>query len=469
MKKRKNKQQNNEYLKRIADYFIKSQDNDSSLKVYQHVKSAITELATICKENDRLPAIRAISVKLGVATLPIQRAVTELINEDILYAKNGVGLFVKNPPLDYMTKLTMSHAIKETSSIGLFFNYFSEDHRNMMIRIMDKYKREHSDYPNVKLFFEKNVNEKIDITFAIQPDDFREYLNLSDFASHEINKGNLKIQGRYCAPLAYVSYYLFYNEELLKKIGLETPQYKNFNKQEQYIRDAKQVAERKGLQSPTSWNRPPFFLGKLVEDVLKFLKGDEGINSANGKRVYKIIEKVMNYYNLFVYKRKGATCELALEHFLTGQTPLFCGYTNCFSLFKELHKPDFKWNAYPIFACDNTFPFQPVYATVNVDTKFPRECVKLLMYLQGELVQKEFYNQGFITIQNRGQYLDPVKGHVKAAENSFPAYFEDPADKYIFEYILDLEMFECQVGEGIDHTFENIFHYSRAYLRNFIN
>ena len=468
MSKIKNNKPQDELLTHLLNNFNQSCQN-SSLKIYQHIKAAIKELSCGCQKDDRLSSIRAISDAFGVAPVPVQRAITELIGEDVLYVKNGVGIFVKNPPQKFSAKFTGHHTLRKINDLVFLFYDASDLNRAMMLRIVEKFRNEHRGGPSIKLIFERNDDEQ-NPDMAVQFDISSKFLDLSDFGKHEINKGNLKVLGRYGGILAYISYYLFYNIDLLAKLGLDKPSYKNFKEQEEYICTAKQSLGQMNMLGPTSWNRPQFFLGKETADVLSFLKGSDELDSPQGQRIFNLLTRIMEYYNLFSYEGSDPALNdvSGIGCFINAQTPLFTGYTGCYPMLLEQKRLGFKWDIYPIFACDDTLPLEPLYATVDAGTRLPMECIKFLSYLQLPDTQKEFFEQGFITVQRNGRCLVSNANHIKVAQESFSGYLEESTDNYIFEHILDSELMECGLHKkDIRESFENIYNYSRGYLRHF--
>jgi len=448
-----------EHLSALRNNFARA-SRELSVTKYKQIKVAVKELAGGCRRDERLPSIRAIGDIVGAGPVPVQRAVTELVAEGVLYVKNGVGLFVKTPPEKVPSKFTGHHTMRKIEELSLLFHAPDDANRTMMLRAVDKF-RERNLSAKVKLLFEPSEEARPDM--AAQFDSASRFLDLTDFAGHEIARGNLTTLGKHGGPLAYLAYYLFYNEALLAETGIAEPSYQNFEGQEAYIRDAKRTLESKGRLGPVSWNRPQYFLGRRTLELLDFLKGTEPADGENGRKALALLSKIIDYYRLFTYDG-NVKCP-ALEAFRNAQTPLFAGYTNCLS---QLECLDFKWRAYPLFACDDTLPLEPLYATVDAETQLPMECVKLLIYLQSPEAQAEFYQRDYITIRREGKYIDGNPAHAKAARESFSGYREESVDNYLFDHILDAELVECETRrKDIGEAFENIFHYSRGYMRNF--
>jgi len=256
---------------------------------------------------------------------------------------------------------------------------------------------------------------------------------------------------------------------MLNELGIEQPSYETFVEQKEYFSKAKKIMKQKRILGPLSWNRPQYFLGKQTREVLDFLKGTEEIDSEAGKRVFNLLSNIMDYYKLFTYEGSDEIPnKSAFGYFLNMKAPLFAGYTNCMEQLEHLKESNLDWDAYPILAYDNTLPLEPIYATVDAQTRLPMECAKFMIHLQEENFQKFFNKRGYITVQREGKYLFDNPALLKAAKESFSGYLEESVDNYLFEHILDSELVVCGIkGKDIKESFENIFHYSRAYMRNF--
>lgn len=454
-------------LEVMIENFHVIQRKNISMTKYRQIKEAILESLYTCHPNDRLPSIRTLSRELDVTPVPIQRAITELIAEDLLYSQNGIGLFVKHPPSRNRQLFTGHRTLHKVQDLGFLFYDSSDAKREMMLRIVEKYREANQGETKVKLMFEKPDAEQVDIDLSVHYECFEQYLDLADFSRHEIEKGNLKILGKFGGILYYVSYILFYNIETLKALGIPPPSYKNFKEQKEYISRAKQIMEKNNTMGPVSWNRPEYFLGNHVIKVIEFLKENRSANSREGKKYLRMLKKIIDYYRLFAYDGAGIDGN-ALECFINADTPIFTADTNCISILNEQSKPAFKWQVYPLFSYDDTLPLQPIYSIVNGSTRLPMECVKFLKYLQGTEAQKEFYESYLVTVQRSGKYLTDNRCSAIAAEKSFSGYLEESVDNYIFEHIIDSELMECQTrNKNIKDAFENIIHYSSGYLRHF--
>ena len=71
-------------------------DHSSRNPIYEQIKEQTMMLISsgILKENDKMPSVRILSVKLSVNPNTIQRAYTDLVNAGVLYSVGGKGCFV---------------------------------------------------------------------------------------------------------------------------------------------------------------------------------------------------------------------------------------------------------------------------------------------------------------------------------------------------------------------------------------
>lgn len=71
-------------------------DHGSRNPIYEQIKEQTVMLVSsgVLKENDKMPSVRALSVKLSVNPNTIARAYTDLTNDGVLYSVGGKGCFV---------------------------------------------------------------------------------------------------------------------------------------------------------------------------------------------------------------------------------------------------------------------------------------------------------------------------------------------------------------------------------------
>ncbi len=71
-------------------------DHSSRKPIYEQIKEQTMFLISSgsLKENDKMPSVRFLSVKLSVNPNTIQRAYTDLVNLGVLYSVGGKGCFV---------------------------------------------------------------------------------------------------------------------------------------------------------------------------------------------------------------------------------------------------------------------------------------------------------------------------------------------------------------------------------------
>ena len=73
-------------------------DHSSRKPIYEQIKEQTMFLisSNSLKENDKMPSVRLLSVKLSVNPNTIQRAYTDLVNLGVLYSVGGKGCFVSS-------------------------------------------------------------------------------------------------------------------------------------------------------------------------------------------------------------------------------------------------------------------------------------------------------------------------------------------------------------------------------------
>jgi len=71
-------------------------DPNSPVPIYHQIADYIRRsvAAGVYQSSETLPSLRALAVELAVNPNTVQRAYDELVREEIIYARRGLGLFV---------------------------------------------------------------------------------------------------------------------------------------------------------------------------------------------------------------------------------------------------------------------------------------------------------------------------------------------------------------------------------------
>ena len=269
----------------------------------------------------------------------------------------------------------------------------------------------------------------------------------------------------YDIPIYNAAAVLIYNEELLKKLGIPLPSYKNFKEQREYFRMATRKIEEHGLKNPgISQN---FFYAMNAETQQQIFDDllSEKMDSDKFTRKYKkVFEEVCEYYREFHFDFMHAP-NTAMVHFSLGTTPFYFGLTYDFSELRQKIKT-FSVGGAMMYAMDDRFNCVPVSVTIDKNTNFFLETISVAQALQGDQIQEIFASAGHIPVKD-DQYKNLpyhliIPGEKRALTAVKRCYEEAYAMGQIVSSVLWKNVFS---DRQLDELCRKIFTVSRAFLR----
>lgn len=426
--------------------------DEAGLDKFRRVKSAILKSLAAARENDRFPAIRALSDVLGVAPVPIQKAVAELIAENYLYSKSRVGLFVKTPT----EKVAMNTTIDQKNNIVMFFDEKSEMIHNMMFPVLDIL-RQKLDWLEIALFFSLSSSSKFDLYIQSPLPSGTIPLNLKETAAHELRRGNLVLADDFTAPLANQTYYFVWNKNMLKKKNFQEPSYTTFADQKKYFASLSRHFELPVL----SWLRPDFLLGKEVSFIVETLKKGHSSDSEDGRTTISFINEILDLCMFWEYEKDAAP----VNSFLQGKRIGMVVQTTSITAMEPEIK-DFELGYYPILTHDNALVLLPTPMRLPAKRDIFYDGLKIIMAMQSDAIQQHFFERKYITAQREGKYLP--ESLRDAAKNAVSILLGDDTDNYLRHKIIRYEMLMTAIYGGDRKTaIENIFEYCGSVIKNF--
>ena len=409
----------------------------------------LRRLAAESQRLDRLPAIRKLSEIFGAAPASVQRAVTELIAEDVLMARSGVGLFVKNPPPPTADPLHYTQHGRYV--VRVLYWEQAESRQQMMLELIESFRSEYLGRLELRLSFTQS-EEAPDLIINL-PGPPRP-LPLRRLGASDLDRGLLQIEPDETAPLAYYALYLFCDRPALKRLGLPEPTYRTFREQAAYLQQVAARCRETGVCLPVSTHRPAGFFGSRLPELLSTLRqgGDDTVFREECRTILEYCAAF--HYARDFWEKKGIT------RFNQREFPILAANTGTLAL---TERPE-ELLLYPVLALDDLPLLEPLPATVRGDTGNPMECLRLLRHLQSPEAQEKFREQGFVTLSRQGRYFDPER-FGRALSQAWPIHFPDPDDYYVYNHLLDHAMLmmvddpSCLIAEWND-----FINHARSYL-----
>lgn len=438
-------------IKRIVSEY-ESISDETRLDKFRLVKTAIIRSLVISSENDRFPAIRALSNALGITQVPVQKAITELIAENRLYAKGRIGIFVKTPTED----VSLNMVFEQKKNFNILFDDRSEKIQNIMHPVL-KILREKLDRLGIGLFFSNFPENNYDIYIQSSLPKNLSPLNLAESAIHEIRRGNLILADDFTAPLANQTYYFVWNRKMFNKEKFPEPSYTTFAEQEKYFKQLTGCFELPVL----SWLRPDFLLGRQFTNMMANLNKGCSPDSPQGQEIASLVKNVLDFCALWEYEKNGRP----LNSFLRGKrVGMVLQTTSFFDLEPEISNLDL--GCYPVLSYDDALILRPTPIQLPALRDVFYDGIQILKVLQSEDIQHEFFRRNYITVRGKGRHLpDTLR---KSFENAYSILSGNDTETYLRDTVISFEMLMTGIY-GLDYktAIENIFDYSHSIIKNF--
>lgn len=418
--------------------------NFSGTDKFRHVKYAILEALKGAIQDTRFPPIRNLSKRLGIGTIPVQKAVLELIAENRLYSRERVGLFVKNPPDEIM--IPQESQIRKLS---IYCNENSDEIQRLMLQSLNCIRREYKGF-DVELFFEKQQNPDMYIQFSGD-----NILNLKETSAGIYTDKKLVLCGDCTAPLINQVHYFLWNKKLLDKHHFSAPCYQDFKSQAAYFKQMKNVFEIPVLSVVL-----PDTL--CVTEVTSFIRAHEGDNRSTGaERLENALSSVWD----FCSSLRFAVHQNEHELFFQGLRPGIILATNQMNEICR-NARNLSLGVYPIFDYSDNFVFTPITMQLADRLETFYQGCQLLYFLQSEEVQKLFMSHGFASIYGKGLHL-PDSGGGADLKASF-VFEENPFLKYIWYTVIRSEALKTAIyRHDRKSALQNIMAYTHTIFNHF--
>jgi len=472
-----------EILERLAAMTRELSELRATAVKYTVLKQILSTAVEEFPPHTRMPGIRDLSLCLGTSLVTTQRAVTELLNENILYSKPRSGVFVSDRATAGAAAASSasSAAVVRTNDhpFRAVFDFATDSaapyQKKFWEELASLFSRQ---YPNVTpvLHFVADVfqlGKPFDVCERYDWNrssygNMEDVLDIADFAGSLLDTP--PATGRNL-PLYYRTYFLFYNHSLLEKHRLPSPDYRTFAGQTDYLRNLAPKLTRLGFNpKPYCTQEPVTLFGGQIKEFCRSI-ADGSLDSQTRQSLITVIEKLMNHCQLFRYSLKDRHEWMqARVEFLRGQSPFFMGYSVDYWEFSEKNLP-FDLKAYPTLCCDDTFFLWPRVGEISRRSEHPMESMHFLLFLLREEVQKRFAatgNFGAHLTQSLHPEMKVDSGWMAdVLRRSTPFHFATTEGYYTAVNVLGGELWRSLVGKvSATETLDHAIQMGRSYLKH---
>lgn len=451
------------------------EENSSKTLIYPHVKKSVQKAIFHLPPNTKIPSIRQIARAVGVTTISVQKAINELVAENILYSRSKSGIYsaAKNLPKDmqlgvfpygYFKFATDSMMPYQRPLWDTAADIFSRDYIHIKLRI---------DYDFTSNYSNSSVNlpdclECSEWTLNTRTPE-KAFLPLADFLEAEIANREIGLIGDCLLPLYYQSYFVFFNPELMKKQKIPLPEFETFEEQFAYV---KKTGEKIKASSGDELFFIDFnystFKDKLFPTFMQSVNAQIPPPKAEPTLV-STIAKIRDLFSGNIIPREKR--DLTFKRFTEGKAPmLIAGSIEAWRLMTSSRK--FNFGAWPLLNLDNNCFRLIITGAVLKKTLCPLESIRFLSFLRESSMQKRFSDVGFISIAGDGCGLLEKGGKTekllkKTSSACHEDYTFDQAEHYIKYCIFNMELNRCVLGiQTPEDTIRKATMLSRAFLKS---
>ena len=295
--------------------------------------------------------------------------------------------------------------------------------------------------------------------------DFRdtELLNIQEYFP-SISRYPELMPDPYSLPLYYSTCLLCYNENILKKLGVKTPDYQNFEEQQAYLETViKKTAKYKEYVLPGTSQPVNRRLGKysceMYTDIINGIT-----ESAFRKKYQKTLFLITDFWEHYPPSEPGESALISYENFIKGKTPFFFGWSLDYTKITE-DAPSFHWNCAMMYAIDNTFPRIPLMLAIDKKSKNPVECLRMAKILQTPECRQGHTKNGMIPLLDE-EYKDLPFSLVITPEKKGKVDFLTPEVYYTICEIINSELTDVILRKkALDDAISDLIMFVRGYHR----
>lgn len=266
-------------------------------------------------------------------------------------------------------------------------------------------------------------------------------------------------------PIYYGGPVLIYNENLMKKLGIPLPTYKNFAEQKEYFFAALEKIRSKGYSNPcTMQNFLCIFSCDVQRDLIKDLCSDT-IEPEDFASKYKaVFEKACSFYRAFQFSDLHDP-DRAKVDFSLGKTPFLLGLAYNYAELKQQIKT-FSIGGAMMYAMDNRFNSVQLSLSLNADTRDFMAAVSTMQLFQQQPIQNKLAEAGLIPLQQVTFSKLPYSLKIPLKKMSILSVFNTAEEYYVMEKIISTALWRyVNTACELDEFCRKICIFSRAYIK----
>ena len=446
---------------------------------YPFMKGLLLEVLSLYPAHTRLPSIRDIAGVLDTSIVTIQRALTELVNEGVLYSKERSGIFVA-PPRSADGQAGGAPASTAPDNLFLSRFHFGTDstapyQQAFWQHLASDFQAGHPTTEPVLNFTpdSPDFSTKLDLfersAWSRQwATDQTPLLDLTHFATEELtplSRSGLSL------PLYHRTYFLFYNRTLLEKHGIPLPGYRDFASQTGYFRTVAPQIAALGLDPrPYSIQEPVTLLGREIERFFDLTRAPE-IDPAEVARLVTTVDALIAFCQQCRRGDDGnSSWREERSRFLRGEIPFFLGYSVDYWEFHS-RENGFDLATYPTLCADNALFLSPIVGAINQRSVHPAESLRFMSFIRSRPVQESLAAignfGGDITAGIAPATTGDAQWILGLLPRSYPFELTAPDSFYLAINILNGEIWRSMLDfTSTEDSIMRALNLARSYLRH---
>jgi len=378
---------------------------------FSQVRKALAWAVSDAAAGTKLPPVRDIAAASGVAMAPTQRAVLELVSEGTLRSAPRSGLFVAaaapRPPERPDFSRRRDRLVFGTDS-GWDFQL---DFWRGLARGFEAL------HPNLTVEFKPGPEPWADPECDVY--ERAEWLEPRE-ETHEDLLDASALLGEPCGGVLYHrTYYMLFNQPLLRRLGLPEPSYRTYASQLEYLE-----AVGRAAPAPAAFNQPFTLLGRELQTFLEVIRAPGAELPEPALEAWRQVVKMLRLSqylprwdsNLFLDEVHPLRLTNGVEHW-----------------WQLAHPPPFEWGAYPQLRADGSLALWPRVGLVPRRSRRPLEAARFLAYLRG--CGPSFAAAGDIPVRPEPFAIPRLAADPEwfrsLADQAKPLRLADPADRYL--------------------------------------
>lgn len=263
---------------------------------------------------------------------------------------------------------------------------------------------------------------------------------------------------------------LIFNKNILKKLNIAAPEYKNYTEQKNYIENVNRAACGKYKLSGTIQELTLHLGNNFFKNYFEFFcnaNNDENKFIATFKKCFT---EIVDFWSKNAESHPTSP-GISYEEFITGKTPFLFGTTSDFIRLSESNI-NFEYGCAMMYAYDDTFGRIQMFLSTDKSVKNPIECMRILRHFQAEDIQKQIAETGALPLNGKNYKHLPFNIVIPETNAATPLFFNNYNEYYVALKIVCIELWEVILcNKSLENAIKDMFYFSKSYLnmKNFNN